>query len=421
MTQDHHRRNVFWLASVESGWGLAFGVGSAHILLPVFLRELGATATVIALIPAVMSLGHTLPQLLTPWFTGHLESKKASTFWWHMVPGTILAGGPLYFLFVKTQGPFDSFDRGLYLFFFALSTCVVGFAIPLWLEFLNRTLDPASRGTGVGIIFTTQNFFSAVGSGAASWLLAHTLPFPGNYALCFLLTAFFMCAANFGFIPVRERPHSAPAEPRKPFLPYLRHFFEVLAREPLLRMYLLSRLCMQVYPALVSFYAVYAADSFGATGSDAALLSMVFLASQTLASVLTGWLGDRFGHGLVVTGGILCLAAGMVCVLFASSMVSFYVASVFAGFFFATFIVAHINWVMELAPEGDKTLYLSVPGVALAPAMVGAPMLLGWWIDHWSYRSALAASLIVVGLGFLLALRTLRRERAERRRVLAAA
>ena len=411
---EHHRRNLFFLALVEANWGLAFGLSSAHILLPVFLRELGATTLAISAVPMIVSVGHTLPQFLTPYFTAHLAEKKRSVILWHLAPPAAWLPVPLYFLFVRTEPPSSRADIAVFLAFFAASTGFIGFVIPLWLNFVSRTTHAERWGETTGTLFSVQMLFASVGSFLASFLLTHGLGFPKNYALCFLLTAFGMAVGAIFFLGVRETPHPRPPA-RRLFREYLRNFFQILHREPRLRRYLAARVCIQVYPALVTFYAVYAADSFGASGGDAARLSGVFLAAQMLACYAAGRLGDRVGHMPIILAGNAALLAGMATVFFATAMWHFYVASVLGGIFLATFIVSHINWLLRFAPEGeDKTLILSVPSVLLTPAMVICPLFLGWLVDAVSYQAALLVAMASVGGGIFLAASVARMERGIR-------
>lgn len=400
---ENHRRNLFFLALVEANWGLAFGLSAAHILLPVFLRELGATVLVISSIPMIVSVGYTLPQFLTPYFTAHLAEKKRLVILWHLIPSAAWLPVPLYFFFVRTGPPFSRADIAVFLAFFAVSSGLIGFLIPLWLNFVSRTTHAGRWGEATGTLFSVQMFFASAGSFLASFLLVHGQGFPKNYALCFLLTAFGMVAGAFFFWGVREVPHPKPP-PRRPFREYLTEFFQVLGREPRLRRYLAARACIQVYPALVSFYAVYAVDSFGASGGDAARLSGVFLATQMVTCYAAGRLGDRVGHMRIIVAGNAALLAGMGIIFFAGAMWHFYVASVLGGVFLSTFIVSHVNWLLRFAPEGeDNTLILSVPSVLMTPAMVVCPLFLGWLVDAVSYQAALLVAMASVGAGIFLA------------------
>ena len=59
------RFNLNVLLFVEAIWGAGTAFVSKQALLPVFLRSLGASGMIIGLLPALVAVAATVPQLIT--------------------------------------------------------------------------------------------------------------------------------------------------------------------------------------------------------------------------------------------------------------------------------------------------------------------------------------------------------------------
>lgn len=374
------------------------GTSSAQTLLPVFVRSLGASTLVVGLVPALLAFGLSVPQLLTPYFTSHLSYKKRGVVKWHLLACLPWLVAGLYFLLWKNEPPFSSVDLWVFFICFSMVFLSIGYTIPLWLDFLQKSLSPHSS-RGISWVFTVMPFASAAGAAFSSFLLSTSYGFPIPYAYCFLTTFIIGMMATMAFLPVDEPPRETASEPRRPFTSYLKTYFATVGKDRNLQAFLLARLCIMGFPALSAFYGIHAKEHFGASDKSIALLVMIFMISQGVIRPFLGPWGERIGHSKIIGCGYLALAAGMVSVYFATSLWYFYLASVMCGFFFSVYIVSQVQWLMAASPTKDTTLYLSIPSVLLVPASTLSPLLIGWLIQNYSYQPVLALCGFFVLLG----------------------
>ncbi len=92
-----------------------------------------------------------------------------------------------------------------------------------------------------------------------------------------------------------------------------------------------------------------------------------------LSALPSGWLGDRFGHRLLVGVAGLLAALGVLVALLSPSMTIIYIGGSFIGIATGLFFTA--NWALgtELVPQGEAGRYLGISNLAGAGAgAVGA-------------------------------------------------
>jgi len=92
-----------------------------------------------------------------------------------------------------------------------------------------------------------------------------------------------------------------------------------------------------------------------------------------LSALPSGWLGDRFGHKLLVGVAGLLAALGVLIALLSPSMTIIYIGGSFIGIATGLFFTA--NWALgtELVPQGEAGRYLGISNLAGAGAgAVGA-------------------------------------------------
>ena len=79
-----HWRNVAYLLSVETFWGISLALISMVAILPVFLTHLGATNAVIGSLPVIWLLATSFPGVFAAHFTSNLAHRKKMVILLHM-------------------------------------------------------------------------------------------------------------------------------------------------------------------------------------------------------------------------------------------------------------------------------------------------------------------------------------------------
>jgi MFS family permease len=131
---------------------------------------------------------------------------------------------------------------------------------------------------------------------------------------------------------------------------------------------------------VIVFLPSLAVAAFGVSASTASYMTLPVVLAMGLGSPLAGRLLDKVGSRLVVIGGTLLLACGMLLLgLLGAQLWAFYVASALIGLGLASLIGAPIRYIMlnEAPPEdrtaaqGAVTVFTGV-GQLLSGALVGA-------------------------------------------------
>ncbi len=119
--------------------------------------------------------------------------------------------------------------------------------------------------------------------------------------------------------------------------------------------------------------------AFGVSASTASFMLLVIVLAMAVGSPVSGRLLDRFGSRLVITGGTLLSAAGLLILgLFPGNLALFYVASVLLGLGLAVLLGAALRYVLlnetaaseRAAAQGLLTVTMGV-GQLLGAVVVG--------------------------------------------------
>jgi MFS family permease len=236
------------------------------------------------------------------------------------------------------------------------------------------------------------------GAGAMANHLLGALPAPAGIQACFWLS-FGLSFISLVFIAnLREVPYPDRAV-RVPFRVLLAGIPGLLRTHPSYRWFLTGRSTIALGTMGVGFVAAAALDS-GASVQDAASFASIYLLSQSLAGVVWGLIGDRWGWKLVLEAEAVTLAAGMLAALVGGSVAMYGGALALIGMSNAASIISDPNLTYEVAPPDDTSRYLGVTSTLIAPALAVAPLIGGLIAGLVSYPVlfGLAGVLAVVGL-----------------------
>jgi MFS family permease len=393
------RRN--FLVNVVDGafFGFALGAASFVTVIPLFVSQLTGSAILIALIPAIHTLGWQLPQLLTAQHVARL--KRYLPFVLHIslherVPYVGLA-------LVALLLPRLSREVALMIIFALLiwQGFGGGFAATAWQSLIAKII-PSHR---LGLFYGTQSAVSSLGGALAAalagWLLV-TLPSPVNFAATFAAASVAMGLSWVSIAATREAPHQVASSSFESTSTYLRRLPGVLRADRNFLWYLVCRWIVQVGLMGSAFYTVYAVGTHGVTEATVGLFTSIMLLSQMALSPFVGWLGDRWGHRTVMALGTVILAASALIAWGAPSGSWFALVFLLLGAANATQWAPAIAIVIDFAPPGARQTYIGLANTIIAPAAILAPLFGGWLADLAGYNAAFLASTVGAVLAALL-------------------
>ena len=382
LSLDRHWKNVGWLLTVETFWGVSLALISMVAVLPVFLSQLGASNSVIGALPVVWILATAFSGPFAAHATAGLAHRKRFTILLHVlaaIPYLIIAAW-----FGIARRPAPGVDIAFFLVAWGLSWVLMGFTIPVWINFIGKVTRPELRARSFGTIFFFQTLMGTVGGWVASRVLSSQFPFPVNYAVGFGVAAVCMAAGAIFFGPVREEP-GAVADPGTPLGTVARYAREILANRSGLRIYLAALVLSTGSYLLITYYPVYAGARFSLRPRDSAIYTAVCSAGQMLGSVLTGVVGDRFGYVRVAVVAYAALVVGLVLALWGSRPELYFATAFALGTFIGADRLALINLSMAFSPHEDNTAYLGIIPAIVAPMQALVAGSSGGLIDRFGF------------------------------------
>ena len=373
----HYRWNFAIIGGVHGCWGLGSAFVSYVVILPVFLKKLGANEFAIGLMPALFMLCLSMPQLLAARLTRHLPIKKVFFTFTHY-PCTL----SLLLLAYLAVRPADISESAVVVAVFAwvaIYGLSISFAMPMWVNLQAKLFPTAVRGKSFGYVFLWGSVLGAIGSKGAERILDR-YPYPSNFAILFAAGGIVLSACVTSFLWLREPASSEEATDEK--ATFMRDVFDILRTSPGFRWFLAARFVGALSLMAAAFYTVAGIEKFELPCAVAGNFGAVMLAAQVLGSLAAGRLGDRFGFKLVfLITSALGIAAATTAIV-APTPGWYYLVFVLFGARRATASIGFHNLCIEFCPTPDKTTFVALASTVLCPAYVLGPVAGGLLARH---------------------------------------
>ena len=371
------RWNFGIIAGVDGCWGVGYAFVSYLVILPAFLKQLGASPFAIGVLPAVFMLCMTGPQILVARLTRHLPIKKVFFTCTHY-PGCL----SLLLLSFLTGRLHQDHRLALIIATFvwlALYGLSISFAMPMWVNLMAKLFPASLRGRLFGYVFLLNNVCGTLGSLCAAKILA-AYAFPRNFAILFLLGGVLLPGCVTSFLWLREpvRPVDSREVPRH----FLRDLFEILKTSHDFRWCLIARFIGAFSWMAAGFYTVAGLVKFELGSASAGWFGAVLLASQMMGSLVGGRLGDRFGFKLVASLAFTFELGAAAMAIAAPGPTWYYLVFVMFGLRNALATIGMHNLSIEFSPTADKTTFVALASTCICPALVAGPIIGGLLAQH---------------------------------------
>jgi MFS family permease len=396
--QRHFRRNFFANASDMSLWSFGFSFLSAATILPVYFAHLSSSTLLLGFIPALLDLGWFLPQLFTAQHVERLPRKKPLVMllgFVERVPFLLMAIGAMWFVRLPAATAV-----ALFLGLMAVRALASGLVATPWQELIAKIIPVQWRGRFFGLSNSLGGGLGLIGSAVAALILAK-LPYPANFALCFLigfvLTGLSLVAFTFTVEPAQPPPEAPPT------IGYRQRLTAILRDDHNFRTYLLSRGLGYLGGMSSGFLAVYGVKHFQMGDAQAAVFTAVMSAAGMLSNMIWGTVGDRHGHKLVMEWSTALWAGSLALALVAPSGIIYHGVFALVGAANAGFIVSDLSIAMEFGPEAQRPTYIGLARTLSAPFLFVAPLVGGVVAQVWgfSWLFVLALALTFSSLAML--------------------
>lgn len=400
--QSRRDRRNFGLLLIDSfGWPLGMSLISMTTILPMFLQTLGASNIIIGLLPAVASLGGSLPQVFIANRVESLPIKKV----WVVVVGMAerlphLLVVPFILLFA-TKNP--SVLVGAFFALWTVSWVSQGFNIPAYFAMMSKVIPPDRRGRLYGYGGAIGGVLGLVGAWGAGLALTR-LPFPIGYMVCFG-GAFLVLTGSLLPLGWLDEPHCPREEAEPSRQEYLRRCVSLMRSNAGLRRFTLLQVLLSVAGVAAAFFTVHSLRGLHATTAEVALFNGLGLAVMTVGSLLGGPIADGIGHKRVNEWCVALMGASAVAALLAHSVWLMYLAFALYSLAMAGLNISGLMLLLDFAPVTEVATFTAISGTIAAPFRFAAPILAGWLADRVGYSPVFAASAVASALGFVLIIR----------------
>lgn len=378
-------------------FGLGLGFASFSTILPLFISTLTNSATLIGLIPAIHNAGWQLPQLLTVKRLSRMLRFKPFVMLATIHERLPFVGLALIAFLLPGIGK----EAALIFTFLFLVWQGLGGGITAnaWQNMVSKVIPSDYLATFFGFQSAAASLLSSGGAVAAGYLLEN-LQSPLDFAVCFLITGFFM-AVSWLFLNMTRESEKQIEFTGFSDLSIWKSVKKILRENPSFRWYLISRMLTQFGNMALSFYIVYAVRIMGMDELTAGIMTGLLLISQVGSGIILGWLADRLGKKpILILGAIISGLSALIAVM-ATSISPFYFIFPLAGIGNSVVWTVGMAFTMEFGNDEERPTYVGMANSLIAPAAILAPLMGGWIADNSNFpttflTSAIASLMVVV-------------------------
>ena len=356
---------------------------SMVVVLPAFLKRLGASDIVIGLLPAIFFIGMLLPQVFMSFFIeGRIRHKP-----WCMFIGIIqrlpwLAMGFLTLLFAKSN---PNLLIGLFLVCYLITHLSYGFSAPAHGELIAKAIPPTRRGIFMGLGVVGSNALGILGGLYIKFVMkSGWFEYPNTYVVLF-----FSCSVvlwiSYIFFAMNREPLLWPNRREKNLVSYFRSLRQILRNDHSFRRFIVSRILAASRVMSIGFFLIYAVEKFKLSDKVIGDFVIVSAAAMLLTAPLLGILSDRAGHKVnMLLCGVFLIAATVIAI-FATHWRMMYAVFALLAISMAADMVSKRNIIFLFAPQGKRPTYLALVATFAAPFFLGFSLLGGWLAESSPY------------------------------------
>ena len=283
---DHYLKHGYTYNMVVSILDVSFfffalSVVSATVVMPAFMLRLGASAALVALLPAVQVVGMRLPQIIVPFLVeGRIRQKPyillmnvmQRTAWLFMAPLT-------FWLAIDHPGAL----LACFLVMFFVVNFFSGLAQPSWGDLIAKVIPQRRRGMFMGLNMMFGHGLGIVGGLIVAYIMnSEKIAFPLNYALLFLISSIIFWI-SFGFFSRTREPIIEVAARHESVSRYIASLRDVLRSNRRFVWYIVFACLFYGFVMGSGLFMAYAVSEFG----PAEALLGRFVMASTIGVMIT--------------------------------------------------------------------------------------------------------------------------------------
>lgn len=381
-------------------FGFAMGFASFVTIFPLFVSRLTSSALLIGLIPAIHNAGWQFPQLFVAGWVARQSRYKPL-----VLKLTLSERLPfLLFALVAALAPRlpTAVTLGLIYSLLIVQGLGAGLTANPWTTMIGKIIPSDRRGTFFGAQAAAANVLASM-SALAAGLILEKLPSPQDFVYCFLFCSAAM-TISWIFLSLTREPAHHPVETLstqgQPGL--VDNMRRILRKDINFRWYLTARIISQFATMAYAFYTVYAVQRHGASDLTVGGMTSVLLATQIVANVLMGWIGDRWSRKWIMEIGLGAAGLSAILAWIAPSAGWYYLVYALAAVGNVAVWTIGIAMSLEFGAEADRPAYIGMSNTLVAPANILAPFIGGFLAEVAGYPATFIVSAAGAGAAVLV-------------------
>jgi len=403
------RRNIVLISTDNVSFWIGMAFLGPTTVLPNLIRLLGGSPLAVGVLGAINSGAWMLPQFLAGRFIANRPLVQRRVIVPAYASRLCLALAAVSLLLLAPRAPSLAVAAILLGFLgFTVGDALSGIG---WVELMSKVVPLPMRGRVLGAGQSLSSFFS-IGAGVlVEAILARPQPFAQNHALLLGLASAFTLIGTTGIALIREPRAPVESGPILPWGEYLRRLGMILRHDQRFARFMAVRCLAGLADMAAAFYVLFAVSRLHIREDAVGLFISAGVVGGLLCGVLLGTLGDRRGAGAVVRVVMIlrctCPALALLAPLAAGwgplpLLGLFLLIFALAGMVNGAFMVGFTNYLLEIAPASERSLYIALANTLLG-LLIAAPVLAGWLVQAAGYEPLFALSLGVAVLGAALA------------------
>jgi len=395
----YFKHNVFVNTMDLTFFTFADSFVSIVTIIPVFASTLTDSPLIIGLIPAIVNFGWFMPQMFLANYVSSLKKKLPFTIKMAINERLVYLLFPLLALMIP-RIPKSTALMWL-LVIITLRGLTSGMTALPWQELQAAVIPITHRARFWGVSRVLAQIAGVISSLIASLILSR-LPYPQNFALCFIF-AIIAQWISFYFYSHNKEPelpedHSNQAEEREETKKSSKLIDvdlskRILKEDANFRKYLIARSMIFLAGMGSGFLAVYGIQRFALSDAQAAIFTGLLYLSGILGNSVGGAIGDKIGPKRVVVYSVLIWAATMALALVAPVIWVYYLVFILFGLNSAGMALGDTLLVMELGQEKLRPTYLGLARSLTGIFVLLSPIIAGWLVESFGYTIMFAVSL----------------------------
>jgi predicted MFS family arabinose efflux permease len=353
-------------------------------ILPLYISNFTSSGVVIGLIPFIQALFFSVPQL----FTLAKPIKRFKTQKGVIIFFGILERLPLLILGIITLFVDNISPVLLLLCFFLLYTVSMaswGYPLPLWFDFIKKTVNSQITGSFFGTSLILKNLFGFWG-GILLALLLSRFSYPYNYSYAFF-TGFIIMSISLIFFSLNKKPikYEINPESSSEAPETISSLFSILRDDTEFLFLSLSFIFSTMLFTTVPFFSVFAKVKFNILGVSEGILTAVFFLGHTVGGILGGHLSNKHDYKKLMVLSIISGITTIFIVMFASAINVYYASFFFVGFSQCSQKLAFLAYILSDSVNNKSSAYIAIGNNIIMPFQILFPLLGGLIVDYLSY------------------------------------